>query len=282
MREDVYGHIKRLQFIGQAIDGYARESGIASPGVVDVGCGTGVMTSFPLADAGYRVTGVDIDRASIEFAIRMLGGRTNPTFVCADVSDIGSDEGFDVAICSEVLEHVGDPETLLAAIRSALRPGGLLVVTVPNGFGWFEMEQFWWRLLRMDGVYALWNKGIEFLKVRAGKILGVTPHGAPEPIKPASLSEASHVQRFTLGKLRRLFDQTGFRLLRQRGSTLVAGRFSHVTVGHFGWFNRANAAIVDHLPLVLASGWFFLLRKDASTGDRSTRRAGSIPGEVRA
>ena len=50
---------------------------------------------------------------------------------------------------SEVLEHLHDDEldALLGEVRSRLAPGGRLLVTVPNGYGWFEMEHFfWWRL----------------------------------------------------------------------------------------------------------------------------------------
>lgn len=41
-------------------------------------------------------------------------------------------DSFDTVICSEVLEHTADPEFILSEVRRVLRPGGTLLVSVPN------------------------------------------------------------------------------------------------------------------------------------------------------
>ncbi len=49
------------------------------------------------------------------------------------------DASFDVVLCTEVLEHVPEPRVVLNELRRILRPGGLLLVTVP--FVWFLHEE---------------------------------------------------------------------------------------------------------------------------------------------
>lgn len=50
-----------------------------------------------------------------------------------------ADRSFDAILCNQVLEHVFQPEAFLAEIRRTLRPGGVLILTVP--FLWPEHEQ---------------------------------------------------------------------------------------------------------------------------------------------
>ena len=135
MRETVYGSRKRLEWILQSRGRDDR--------ILEVGCGTGYMLCRPLARLGYRVNGIDLDAKSIEH------GRS-----CSRRGPRSLDPGLwgparatprpTVVIASEVLEHLHDAEldALLAEIRDRLGSGGRLLVTVPNGYGWFELEQF--------------------------------------------------------------------------------------------------------------------------------------------
>jgi SAM-dependent methyltransferase len=68
----------------------------------------------PLAEAGAEALGLPLRRA----------------YFSADL-DLGP-EPFDLAVCSEVLEHIAEPHALLAAIRERLSPDGLLVLSTPN------------------------------------------------------------------------------------------------------------------------------------------------------
>jgi SAM-dependent methyltransferase len=97
--------------------------------LLDVGCGRKPYRDFVRAT---RYVGVDIDTP----ASRALG--------CADVFYDGETlpfpgENFDTVLCSQVLEHVFEPEAFLREIRRVLRPGGQLVLSVP--FAWDEHEQ---------------------------------------------------------------------------------------------------------------------------------------------
>lgn len=99
--------------------------------VLDVGCGLGEMVAF-LADelAHAHFTGVDFSPGAIESCRRRL-----PTHRWA-VADVVTDDlagSYDAVVCSELLEHLDEPETALARIARSLKPGGTIVVTVPNG-----------------------------------------------------------------------------------------------------------------------------------------------------
>lgn len=100
--------------------------------VLDVGCGTGV-NSEKLAAAGLDVTGIDVSPVAIEqYRARGFDGR---------IGDIAAEppcepESFDAVFASEVIEHVADTERMLENCRTALRPGGWLVLTTPNSAFW--------------------------------------------------------------------------------------------------------------------------------------------------
>lgn len=98
--------------------------------VLDVGCGRKPYRR--LVPAATRYVGVDVDTP----VTRAWG--------TVDVFYDGStlplpDAGFDGVVCTQVLEHVFNPEEFLGELRRELRPGGQLVLAVP--FVWDEHEQ---------------------------------------------------------------------------------------------------------------------------------------------
>ena len=104
---------------------------IGGPGlrVLDLGCRDGALTAAYLD--GNDVVGVDVDRAALARAAKR-GIETT----WADLDDPlpFEDASFDVVVAAEVLEHLRLPEVVLAEAQRVLRPGGLLVGSVPNCF----------------------------------------------------------------------------------------------------------------------------------------------------
>ncbi|MEX2080348.1 MAG: methyltransferase domain-containing protein, partial [Dehalococcoidia bacterium] len=101
--------------------------------LLDIGCGPGSIT-FGLAAAvpDGEVVGVDTDAYAIESCTKLaeVRGITNIRFARADGRDLPFEAGeFDAVFLCAVLQHVGDPETVVAEARRVLRPGGLLAVT---------------------------------------------------------------------------------------------------------------------------------------------------------
>ncbi|WP_210324170.1 class I SAM-dependent methyltransferase [Azorhizobium oxalatiphilum] len=92
--------------------------------VLDVGAGQAPWTGMLGPDARYM--GVDIEKADAFGMMRV------PGVVYYDGGRLPMDDGsFDTLMCVEVLEHVPDPEALLADMHRVLKPGGRLLLTVP-------------------------------------------------------------------------------------------------------------------------------------------------------
>lgn len=97
--------------------------------LLEVGCGGGhILNMFPEANR----TGIDVSGVMIEKAHRNLSGQ-DVRLLKGDLESIQLEpHSFDCVICTEVIEHVVDPDALLFGIARMLVPGGKLVITFPN------------------------------------------------------------------------------------------------------------------------------------------------------
>lgn len=126
----------RLSFLRDAIDAHwgtdSREiRPLAGRRALDVGCGAGLLAE-PLARLGAAVTGVDAAQENIAVAsAHAAGGGLSIDYRCGDVAELGL-AGFDLVTSMEVIEHVADKPMFLAALKAALAPGGLMVLSTPN------------------------------------------------------------------------------------------------------------------------------------------------------
>jgi SAM-dependent methyltransferase len=102
--------------------------GIRAPAtVLDVGCGWGV-TLDALIKHGYSVTGLDISRRILE-----LIDRPELSLVEADLTNPSTafSKKFDAVLVLDVLEHLDDDRDAVARIAQLLRPGGIMIASVP-------------------------------------------------------------------------------------------------------------------------------------------------------
>lgn len=126
----------RLGFIREAIDRHWRGDArapkpLAGRRALDVGCGAGLLCE-PLARLGAEVTGVDAAAENVAAAqAHAAGSRLAIDYRCGDVGELGL-AGFDLVTSMEVIEHVGDKPTFVAALAAALAPDGLMVLSTPN------------------------------------------------------------------------------------------------------------------------------------------------------
>ncbi|MCV7196359.1 bifunctional 2-polyprenyl-6-hydroxyphenol methylase/3-demethylubiquinol 3-O-methyltransferase UbiG [Mycobacterium angelicum] len=94
--------------------------------ILDVGCGGGIL-SEALAKAGAQVTGLDMSRQSLDVArAHARSEGLNIAYLYDSVENVAAQDsgGFDVVTCMEMLEHVPEPEQIVAACARALKPGG--------------------------------------------------------------------------------------------------------------------------------------------------------------
>src|SRR5215203_4527020 len=99
--------------------------------VVDLGCGTGMITQLlaELVGPTGEVVGVDYSTAQVDQARELLPVHvTNVRFVAASATDTGlARESFDVVYCRFLLIHLKEPEAALREMRDLLKAGGIVV-----------------------------------------------------------------------------------------------------------------------------------------------------------
>ena len=139
-------------FLAKSGDVYARTkyavllrwiSGCGRLRVLNAGCGSGELSNL-LAAAGHQVVGVDPDPTYINLARARAGDRfPDSTFVVSTIEDYAGPSGFDVAVSTDVLEHIDDDRTAFAKMVELVRPGGTVLITVPAGqwlFGYHDEQ----------------------------------------------------------------------------------------------------------------------------------------------
>lgn len=112
-----------LEFVSRAAAPPAR--------VLDVAAGQGNFT-LALAELGYEVTWNDL-RTELADYVRLKHERGIVHYAPGNVLDLGVRACFDVALITEVIEHVAHPDAFLARVAEMVVPGGHIVMSTPNG-----------------------------------------------------------------------------------------------------------------------------------------------------
>ena len=108
--------------------------GLAGKRVLDVGCGGGILTES-MAGLGAQVTGIDLADKPLKVAmLHALETRSSVEYrlVSAEALAAESPEAFDVVTCMEMLEHVPDPASTVAACARLAKPGGWVFFSTIN------------------------------------------------------------------------------------------------------------------------------------------------------
>lgn len=99
----------------------------------EIGCGTGfVLEGLARMRPGLRWTGVDASRLGLAYA---RGRVPQARFILADGRRLPFGRAFDAVGAFDVLEHIPDDESVLSELARVLRPGGGLLLTVPQHAG---------------------------------------------------------------------------------------------------------------------------------------------------
>jgi 2-polyprenyl-3-methyl-5-hydroxy-6-metoxy-1,4-benzoquinol methylase len=196
--------------------------------VLDVGCGTGSVTTIANRGKGNRVLAIepDAERAAVATS---RGIETTCGFL--DQEFIAKKGPFDVIVFSDVLEHLASPDEMLKLAISGLKPGGTLLVSVPNVAHWS---------LRLNLLFGSFN------------------------YTETGLCDATHLRWFTQVTIQALIQSHGLEILAVRHTAGLAlsvyrsGRFRFIPAGVLGQSIRIFTRI---LPKLFACQFVIKARK---------------------
>lgn len=144
---------------------------LAGKKVLDVGCGGGILAEA-MAGAGATVSGIDLSEKALKVARLHLyesGKSVDYELVSAEDYAAAHPGEFDVVTCMEMLEHVPDPASVIAACARLVKPGGWVFFSTLN---------------RNAKSYLLAVVGAEYIL----KLLPRGTHDYAKFIKPAELA----------------------------------------------------------------------------------------------
>lgn len=214
---------KRLDFIVQSLKKYSTKKDTWG---LDLGCGRGNIT-VPLAYLGYNMMGIDISPENIRIAKSKQITRDNPLLFIGDAENLTLERAdFDFVVCSEILEHLNHPEYALNSIREILKEKGVLIVTVPNGYGPYSLIYDRFRDLVISKIFDI-------------------------PL-------TDHIQFFTLSKIKNLITEAGFDVLNVNHSDFIS--FLPIISKSKG-ISMLDCKLADKLPHRVVSGYYILCRK---------------------
>jgi 2-polyprenyl-6-hydroxyphenyl methylase/3-demethylubiquinone-9 3-methyltransferase len=108
--------------------------GIAGKRVADVGCGGGILAEA-MAGKGAQVVGIDLSEKALGVArLHQLesGSTVDYRLMAAEALAAEAPAAFDVVTCLELLEHVPEPASTIAACAAMVKPGGSVVFSTLN------------------------------------------------------------------------------------------------------------------------------------------------------
>lgn len=152
-----------------------RSVGLAGKRVADVGCGGGLL-SEGMAGCGAHVTGIDMSEKALGVAkLHMLesGHAIDYRLIAAEALAAEAPTSFDAVTCLEMLEHVPDPASTVAACAQLVKPGGQVFFSTIN---------------RNPKAYLLAVVGAEY-------ILNMLPKGTHDYAKFLRPAELAHFAR---------------------------------------------------------------------------------------
>jgi ubiquinone/menaquinone biosynthesis C-methylase UbiE len=151
--------------------------------IVDIGCGEGYILSK--INSSEKV-GVDISDTALEQASKA----TQAKLVKANAESLPfSDSYFDAALCSEILEHTQNPDKVVQELSRVVKPGGKIVISVPNEPFINRIKDVVWNLglfdilfpnvpKRQNDEWHLHSFDLDVLKKNCSGVLDIVKTGA--------------------------------------------------------------------------------------------------------
>lgn len=241
---------KRLQFIIDTLKTRLPEQAV----VLDVGCGNGVI-SRGVGRQGFNVYGIDVSDKAIEKA-RQLNDMPNVKFDVVSAEQLVAEgKKYNAIICSEVLEHLNNPGSLLQVLYQSLADNGVLIVTVPNGNGPREV-------LVTKPIIALQKKdNIVWHAVK--KMKGLL--GYKGTTVQSDASDLTHIQFFTKQSLENLAKENKFTIERFGKTNFVEDVFPFsLLTKRIKFLQELDCKVAEWLPYGCTGGFVTVWEKAKS------------------
>jgi ubiquinone biosynthesis O-methyltransferase len=239
---------KRIDFIAD----FLQSALPANASILDVGCGNGVISRH-LGRFGFNVTGIDVSEKAIEKATA-LNQLSNVKFMTKSAEQLVAEGSrYDAIICSEVLEHLNNPDALLEVLERSLTAKGKLIITVPNGKGPRESIITKPVLKLRNKNNRVWN-----LIVKSKKLLGYSGTTVQ-----SDADNLDHIQFFSKKDIQQLSSKHNLKIVRFGKANFVEDVFP------FSFFAKRikflqvlDCKIADWLPYYFTGGFFFVCEKN--------------------
>jgi 2-polyprenyl-3-methyl-5-hydroxy-6-metoxy-1,4-benzoquinol methylase len=203
--------------------------------VLDFGAGNGKSFSEYIADhyPHLHLTIFDTSKKSLD----QITWASNARNVIVSDNWSAIKRKYDLIIASEVIEHQKDPVSVMISMRECLSDDGVLLITIPNGFGFTEITSFF-------------KKYITQYRAKTANANDVF-----------TLADSPHVSFFSNSSFHNVILDSSFNII-DKGNIV----FSHFILMRYlsnmsSMILRVNFYICNFLPSWLCDDWFYILSK---------------------
>lgn len=181
----VWFHTSRNDLTRKLVDDFYQQGSV----IVDLGCGNVLWNEKLLP-----VIGVDVNEGFLNFS---LNNKRLSQKVIAEIATTGLPENYaDIVVITEVLEHVNDLKKQLNEIKRILKPGGVIISSVP-----YDTRLSMWKpLFAIQCFYRGRILGEQYYKEQCGHINHFSPKSISELFinNGFTVSEQGHNKFFTI------------------------------------------------------------------------------------
>ncbi len=182
------------------LDYIDRLASVRGKKTLDVGCGGGILAEA-LAARGADVTGIDMAEKPLKVAqLHLLESGCKVDYRLTPVESVAAEmpDTFEVVTCMEMLEHVPDPASTVAACAKAARPGAWLFFSTLNR----NPKSYVFAIIGAEYVLKLLPKGThEYAKfIRPSELSGFCRAAGLQPAEVIGMTYNPFTRVYALGQ----------------------------------------------------------------------------------